>query len=262
MQGIEHIILALTPAERWSAAQRVNVGSRAEYGLMLGAGVVLVVLVVLLMWVSYRRWVQSQQRKRELFAEDAMRRGLSARECQVLLAIADRSGLRRPQDILTREDAFDRGMAQLLAECARTRTPQENEQLKVELAEVREKLGYLIALPCGEEAGQDALSSWNIAADRVLMVFGLTDAVGAVGGQDHAPRVERTVAAVGRVRRCQRTSRGLSIAVELSDLSDAETDDLIHMVNQACADADYRSEGYTPEASGTAGRVRTAMPQS
>jgi hypothetical protein len=262
MQGIEHIVLALTPAERWSAAQQVNVASRTEYGLMLGAGVALVVLLVLLVWVSYRRWVQSQQRRRELFTEDAMRRGLSARECEVLLAIADRSGLRHPRDILVREDAFDRGMARLLAECARTRTPQENEQLKVEIAEVREKLGYLIALPCGEKAGQDALSSWDIAADRVLMVFGLTDAVGRAGGQDHAPRLERTVAAVGRVRRCQRTGRGLSIAVELSDLSDAETDDLIHMVNQACAGADDRGDGDAPQASGTGRRVKTAMPQS
>ena len=262
MQGIEYIVLALTPAERWSAAQQVNVASRTEYGFMLGAGVALVVLAVLLMWVSYWRWAQRRQRKRELFTEDAMQRGLSARECQVLLAVVDRSGLRRPQDVLAREDAFDRGMARLLAEGARTRTPQENEQLKGELAEVREKLGYLIVLPCGEEAGQDALSSWDIAADRVLMVFGLTDAVGAGGGQDRAPRLARTVAAVGRVRRCQRTGRGLSVAVELSDLSDAETDDLIHMVNRACSDADDRSDGDTAEAGGATGRVRTAMPQS
>lgn len=261
MQGIEHIVLALTPAERWSAAQQMNAESRSAYGLMFGAGVALVVLVVLLMWVSYRRWVQSRQRKRELLTEDAMRRGFGARECQVLLAIADRSGLRRPQDVLTREEVFDLGMARLLAECARTRTSQENEQLKAELAGLREKLGYLTALPRSAEAGPDASSSWDIAADRVLMVFGLTDAAGAAGGQDRVPRLGRMVAGVGRVRRCQRTGRGLSITVELNDVSDAEIDDLMRMVNQAHGGEDDGRDGGTPEARRTAGRVVSALPQ-
>jgi len=82
---------------------------------------------------------------RELFAENAVRRGLSGRERQILLAIVMRSGLGRSHDIFTTVDAFDRGASKLLAECARTRTADENERLKTEVVHLREKLGFRVA---------------------------------------------------------------------------------------------------------------------
>jgi len=199
---------------------------------MLGAGAALAVLVVLLIWVSYRRWVQSQQQKREVFADDVTRRGLNARQSQVLLAIVARSGVRRTRDIFTREDAFEQGAARLLAECARTRTSQENEQVKVQIADLREKLGFQVASPSSEDAGPGVPNGWDMPTGRVLMVFGPAGATSSAKGQDRAQILRRTVAAVGQIKRLRRTGGGVSITVELTDLSDAEIDDLTHTAGQ------------------------------
>jgi len=131
--------------ERWSAARRLSDGPSTyalQHGFILTAVATLVVLILLLWWISHRRKVQSRRPTQELFAENAVRRGLSGRERQILLAIVMRSGLGRSHDIFTTVDAFDRGAAKLLAECVRTRTAQENEQLKTEVAYLREKLGF------------------------------------------------------------------------------------------------------------------------
>lgn len=142
---IEAAMLALTPMERWSAARRLNEGPlpyAPQYRFIVTAVATLVVLIALLWWISHRRKVQSQSLTRELFAEHAVRQGLSGRERQILLAIAMRSGLRKSHDIFTTVDAFDRGTAKLLAECVRTRTIEENERLKTEVTYLREKLGF------------------------------------------------------------------------------------------------------------------------
>ena len=95
-----------------------------------------------------------------------MRRGLGARDRQILLAIVMRSGLRRTQDVFTAADAFDRGAIKLLAECVRTRTPQENEHLRSEIGRLREKLGFQIASPAGGLMGLGQASSRDIPAGK------------------------------------------------------------------------------------------------
>jgi len=77
--GIEHIPLALTPVQRWSAARRLNTGFTSETWFVIGACVLLIVLVVLLVWVSYKRRLQSREQMRESFMEDLQRRGLGVR---------------------------------------------------------------------------------------------------------------------------------------------------------------------------------------
>lgn len=139
------VVLALTPVQRWSAARRMSDGPSpyaSQYGFILLATVTLVVLICLLWWISHRREKKTQTSAREWFAENALRRGLSGRERQILLAIAMRSGLGQRQDIFTTAAAFDRGAAKLLAECVRTRTAEENERLKTEVTYLREKLGF------------------------------------------------------------------------------------------------------------------------
>ena len=168
MQGIDPILLALTVMERWQAARQLNSGRAPGQGFTLIAIILLVVLVVLLVWVSYTRWSQKKDQTREVFAENAMRRGLAARDRQVLLAIVMRSGLRRTQDVFTAADSFDRGAIKLLGECVRTRTPQENEHLRSEIGRLREKLGFQIASPAGGLMGLGQASSRDIPAGKSL----------------------------------------------------------------------------------------------
>ncbi len=168
MQSIEHILLALPVMERLEAVRRWNSGRPSEHGFTLIAIILLVVLVSLLIWVSYTRWTQKRSQTREVFAENAMRRGLGARDRQILLAIVMRSGLRRTHDVFTAIDAFDRGAIKLISECVRSRTPPENDQLRLEIGRLREKLGFQIASPIGSVVGLGQASSRDIPIGRSL----------------------------------------------------------------------------------------------
>ncbi|MCL5283065.1 MAG: hypothetical protein M1376_24550 [Planctomycetes bacterium] len=108
--------------------------------MMIGVAVLLALLVALVA-ISVRRRLQAKRQKADELDVAILRHGLTARERQILLAIAVRSGLRHTPDIFQQVDAFDRGAVQLLAECAQTRTPQEITALKAEVAVVRQKLG-------------------------------------------------------------------------------------------------------------------------
>lgn len=172
-------MLALTAVERLDAARRWNNGRTVDHSLTLAAIVVLVVLIVLLIWVSYTRRTQRKAQTREVFAENAMRRGLGARDRQILLAIVMRSGLRRTHDVFTAVDAFDRGVLKLISECMRTRTPQENEHLRTEIGRLREKLGFQIASPVGGIVGLGYASSRDIPVGRSIELVrrGLPDSM-------------------------------------------------------------------------------------
>ncbi len=163
----------LTPIERWSAARRMsgNLPSYASrYEFVLLASAILVVLVFLLWWISHRRRTRSRDLTRELFAENAVQRGLNGRDRQILLAIVMRSGLGHSHDIFTTVDAFDRGAAKLLAECARTRTVEENERLKTEVAYLRERLGFRAVRSLGGMAGSRRPSSRDIPVGKIVEV--------------------------------------------------------------------------------------------
>lgn len=146
--AIWNVMAALTPKERWDAARGLNSRSAAGGALdpwfLILAIAALVFLLGLLWHVSKKRRMTPGSLSRELFAENAVRRGLSVRERQILLAIAMRSRLVRSHEIFTTAEAFDRGTAKLLAECLQTRTPDENEQLKIEVVSLREKLGFQV----------------------------------------------------------------------------------------------------------------------
>jgi len=151
---------------------------------MIGVAVLLV-LLVLLVAISYRRHQQSRGQKAEEFDLAALRRGLTARERQIIEAIAARSGLRRTPDIFHKVDAFDRGAVQLLAECAQTRTPQEITELKAEVAAVRQKLGIRPAA-----AGRGAAIGRGHPGSRDIPVGKFLDLTGRREDQAVALRVE------------------------------------------------------------------------
>ena len=145
MHNLVPILLGLTAAERWAAARQIGPRSVSQQWFVMIGVAVLLVLLVLLIAISYRRHQQSKGQTAAEFDLAALQRGLTARERQIIEAIAARSGLRRTADIFRKVDAFDRGAVQLLAECAQTRTPQEIAELKGEVAAVRQKLGIRTA---------------------------------------------------------------------------------------------------------------------
>jgi hypothetical protein len=144
MYGMMDIVLGLTAIERWGATRRLEPRAEPHHWFVLVGIVVLLVLLALLIAISYWRHQQSNGKapKPETFADGAARRGLSVRERQILLAIAMRSGLQHTAEIFHDLDALNRGTTQLLAECTRTRTSQEIEDLNAEMARVRLKLGF------------------------------------------------------------------------------------------------------------------------
>jgi hypothetical protein len=105
-----------------------------------------------------------------LFAENALRRGLSSRERQILLAIVMRSGLGKSHDIFTTADAFNRGATKLLAECVRTRNPDEIERLKTEVSFLREKLGFQALRTSGSRTPSRRPSSRDVPVGKTVEV--------------------------------------------------------------------------------------------
>ncbi len=135
-------LLALTARERWAAAQKIHPRSGEDYSVIVVVTLLLLALVLLLWWVSHRRPHVPIAQARDLFSDGAARRGLGARDRQMLLVIVARSGIERSHDIFITPDAFDRGAAKLLEECAHSRTAQETERLRLEVAALRERLAY------------------------------------------------------------------------------------------------------------------------
>lgn len=163
---MEHILLALTPMERWSATRQLQTEPGSTSWFLLGTGVLLVVLVVLLVAVSIRQRAQSpvlpQPEPQDVAASAARAEstprpvpaakpapsvGLTTRENQILLGIAMCGGDQDSQDIFTSAEAFDQGARNLLADCVETRTPEEREKLGQDIARLRSKLGFSAAQP-------------------------------------------------------------------------------------------------------------------
>ncbi len=184
MYSLVHIVLGLTAPERWAATRRIDPRSvPQQWFVMIGVALLLALLVALVA-SSYRRHQQAKRQKAEELDIAILRRGLTARERQILLAIAVRSGLRHTPDIFQQVDAFDRGAVQLLAECAQTRTPQEIAALKAEVAAVRQKLGVQPVA-----AGRGAVARGR-PSSREIPVGGLIELTGRRGDQAVALRVE------------------------------------------------------------------------
>jgi hypothetical protein len=142
MHGIAHILLKSTAMERWEAFHRMGPRSALQDWFVLLGVVAMLVLLLLLAAISYRRRQKRTDQTVETFGGNAQRRGLNVRERQILLAVAQRSGLPDTPEIFHEVEAFHRGAGQLLAEWAQTRTPPEMEELKAQIARLRRKLGF------------------------------------------------------------------------------------------------------------------------
>ena len=139
---LDGIVLALTPVQRWGAARQFNNSFIARRELILIAVASIVILAVLLMVISFNRIRRERKTTEKLFTEYAVKRGLTARERQILLSIANEAGLKRNESIFTLISAFDSGAAKVEKNLAGRQTDKESRQLEAVLFSLREKLGF------------------------------------------------------------------------------------------------------------------------
>jgi len=135
------VVLALTPTERWKAAGRFGT-DMTEHWLILTGVAVIIVLTALLLMISYHRVTRERKVSGQLFIDYAEKRGLSEREREILLEIANKAGLKRSQAIFSMVGAFDHGAGKMIEESLARQGAEKNQRLRTELSFLREKLGF------------------------------------------------------------------------------------------------------------------------
>ena len=139
--GFNIIVLALKPVERWKAAGRFGTGMTEHWFILTGVAVI-IVLTALLLMISLRRTAQERKVSGQLFVDYAEKRGLSGRERQILLEIANKAGLKRSQAIFSMVGSFDHGAGKMIEESLAQQGAEESQWLRTELSFLREKLGF------------------------------------------------------------------------------------------------------------------------
>ena len=164
-------VLALTPTERWKAAGRFD-SSMTEHWLILTGVAVIIVLTALLLMISLRRTTQKHKVSGHLFVDYAEKRGLSGRERQILLEIANKAELKRSQAIFSMAGAFDRGAGKMIEESLAQQGAEESKWLRTELSFLREKLGFQkkSSVSIGSPAKLKRPSSRQIPAGKQLHI--------------------------------------------------------------------------------------------
>ena len=140
--GVNVVVPALTPMERWKAAGGFNTNFMTEQWFIITGTAAIIILTVVLLMVSYNRAAQERKFAEQLFFKYAENRGLSARERKILLEIARKAGLKRGEAIFTMSSAFDHGAAKIVEESLAQQGAEKSRWLRTELSFLREKLGF------------------------------------------------------------------------------------------------------------------------
>jgi len=140
--GINTILLGLTPIEKWEAARRFDADVVSERWFILAGIAAIIMLVVLFILISRKTWKKEQNITNQLFFDYANSKGLSQRECEILLDITIITKLKRSESIFTMVTAFDRGAAELIEESRAQHGVETAKSLSTELSVMREKLGF------------------------------------------------------------------------------------------------------------------------
>jgi len=165
--------LALTPIERWQSAREFTLDFTPHRWMILIMAVALIMMVVLFSWVSISRTRREKKDTGKSFGELGRQRGLSVRERQLLVIVAQRAGLRRAESVFTMGSAFGMGAARLIEEgLGGEQTAEQSEQLKTEIAFLREKLGFGKgrSFSAGAPARSKELSSRQIPKGKQLYI--------------------------------------------------------------------------------------------
>ncbi len=103
---------------------------------------VIIVLTALLLMISLRRTTRKHKVSGHLFVDYAEKRGLSGRERQILLEIANKAELKKSQAIFSMAGSFDHGAGKIIEESLAQQGAEESKWLRTELSFLREKLGF------------------------------------------------------------------------------------------------------------------------
>ncbi len=169
----EDVFLALTPIERWQSARKFTLDLTPQRWMILVGVVALIMMVVLFSWVSISRARRVKKNTGKSFVELGRQRGLSVRERQLLAIVAQRAGLRRAESVFTMGSAFGMGAARVIEEgLGGEQTAEQSEQLKTEIAFLREKLGFVKRRSslAGAPARSKELSSRQIPEGKQLYI--------------------------------------------------------------------------------------------
>jgi len=140
--GLNAVILALTPIERWHAARRLDSASTDHNWFILLSVIAVIILTALLIAASYNNKAKERKATNNIFINYAKRMGLSRRERQILTDIAKITKLKRIESIFTMVTAFDRGAAELTKNVLARRGAKTSKNLSAQLSILREKLGF------------------------------------------------------------------------------------------------------------------------
>ncbi|MCX5634589.1 MAG: hypothetical protein NTW55_01925 [Planctomycetota bacterium] len=200
---ISHIIttllsigaLALTPQQRWHATGQLesNGSAMTHRPFIICALLTIIILTGSLLLINMFRTRRERKAANELFLKYAEKKGLSARELQIIVAVAAKAGIRQKDDVFTMDDAFDRGVTVIIEESiGRGQGPEETRQLKTELSFLREKLGFqnqFVPSVAGTAAKPKKFSSRQIPAGKSIHI---TRRMNRVSDEIEAAVIENT----------------------------------------------------------------------
>ncbi|MFA5423597.1 MAG: hypothetical protein WC374_07025 [Phycisphaerae bacterium] len=166
-----NLILALTPIEKWQAAQNLDSSFSIQQWIFMFAGLVFAALIITGFIKFARQRAGQDTNSSNIFHEQANKRGLSEQESRVLLYIARLAELGDSTEIFTMKKAFDLGAHRLTREAAGTMDCENIKRLTAELGRLREKLGYLVRLgEASDAADGDKPSSRTIPRGKNVYV--------------------------------------------------------------------------------------------
>jgi hypothetical protein len=162
--GINAVVLALTPIERWNAARRIDSASSDQRWFILLCVIAIILLTAMFIASSYSRKVKERKATNRIFNNYAQRVGLSRSERQILLDITNRTRLKRIESIFTTVSAFERGAAELTKDILEHRGVKASKNLSTQLSVLREKLGFEKKSPMPEGS---AVSSNKVSTKQI-----------------------------------------------------------------------------------------------
>ncbi len=135
------VVSALTPVQRWDAVTLPDNFMTGLWFIVLCL-IVMVILVILFLIITSKRVKEDQETAKSLFEQYSRKRGLSPYEQRLLRKVAIRAKLKRKESIFTLPSAYDRGATRMIGGTLIREGDEPSKQLRIELAFLREKLGF------------------------------------------------------------------------------------------------------------------------
>lgn len=140
--GLNVILAALTPYEKWQAARQPPTHFMQERWFIVTGLVAIILLTILLIFVNYHRRTGKQRSGDRRFFEYADKIGLTKQEHRILLDIADRAGLKQNLSVFSMIEAFDHGASGIIEDTLALQGIETSKRLSLIVSALREKLGF------------------------------------------------------------------------------------------------------------------------